>query len=105
MDLQGEASLVDYQAKLKSMDVRSVNFLLVNPGKKVSYLNFQAETSFKEDKAARNMRATMPQLFELNRLQNNHELERLATVSRNSQLYLGKERMAAGARGEAPQVD
>ena len=152
---------MEYQAKLKSMDVRSVNFLLVNPGKKVgssswsamamttaialllrmldqllltmpnitnhscyphllhlpqllqclpppppqvSYLNFQAETSFKEDTAARNMRATMPQLFELNRLQLNHELERLATVGRNSQLYLGREKMAAGKKGEAPQV-
>ena len=101
---QGEACLKEHLAKLKSMDVRSVNFLLDNPGKKVSYLNFLAETSFKEDAASRNMRASMPQLFELNRLQLNHDLERLATVGRNSQLYLGREKLAAGKKGEAPQV-
>jgi hypothetical protein len=41
----------------------------------------------------------------------NHDLERLATVGRNSQLYLGRERASAGGtaskgnkRGDQPQV-
>ena len=82
------------------MSLRAVNFLLVNPGKKVrpwtsttidqlvlheefmlmtstkfrcdallqvNYLNFLAESNFKEDIISRNMRPTMPQLLELNR--------------------------------------
>ena len=93
-----EASLVDFHAKLKSMDVRNVNFLMVNPGKKVSYQNFLSETNFKEDLISRNMRPTMPQLFELNRLSLNHNLERLATVGRNSQLYLGREKSASDGK-------
>lgn len=33
----------------------------------VTYLNFLAESNFKEDIISRNMRPTMPQLLELNR--------------------------------------
>ena len=47
----------------------------------------------------------------LSRLTINHDLERLATVGRNSQLYLGRERASAGGtagkgvkRGDQPQV-
>ena len=100
---QAQASLVEFHAKLKGMDVRNVNFLLVNPGKKVSYLNYLSETNFKEDLISRNMRPTMPQLFELNRLSLNHNLERLATVGRNSQLYLGREKAASDGKKKAEQ--
>jgi acetyl-CoA carboxylase/biotin carboxylase 1 len=103
-----KSALADYQFELKRMNLRAVNFLLVNPGKKVSYLNFLGESGFNEDLISRNLRPTMPQLLELNRLTINHDLERLATVGRNSQLYLGIEK-GSGAnkgtkRGDAPQV-
>jgi len=102
-------TLDDYQFELKRMNLRAVNFLLVNPGKKVSYLNFLGESGFNEDLISRNLRPTMPQLLELNRLTIHHDLERLATVGRNSQLYLGREKGAGAAskgpkRGDAPQV-
>jgi acetyl-CoA carboxylase/biotin carboxylase 1 len=101
-----QTSLASNKSALKKMNLRAVNFLLVNPGKKVSYLNFLSEADFvKEDLASRNMRPTMPQLLELNRLTLNHELERLATVGRNSQLYLGREKSSkAGAAGKGKKA-
>jgi hypothetical protein len=53
---------------------------------------YVGESGFNEDLISRNLRPTMPQLLELNRLTINHDLERLATVGRNSQLYLGREK-------------
>jgi acetyl-CoA carboxylase/biotin carboxylase 1 len=82
-------ALANFKSQITAMDVRAVNFLTVKPGKKVSYFNYFAENNYQEDIVSRNMRPTMPQLLELNRLVENHELARLPTVGRNSQLYLG----------------
>ena len=82
-------AIAGYKSQLSAMDVRAVNFLTVKPGKKVSYFNYFAESNYQEDIVSRNMRPTMPQLLELNRLVENHDLSRLPTVGRNSQLYIG----------------
>eukprot|EP01041_Mallomonas_annulata_P006607 gene6607-13373_t len=101
-----QASLARYVPQLNKMGIRAVNLLLSNPGKRVSYFNFYHDTGFKEDPVSRNMRPTLPLLLELNRLVKNHDLIRLPTVGRNSQMYLGTERMDGTARGskDLPQV-
>ena len=98
---QIESLLAGYKKDLVAMDIRTVNFMGVVPGKKVAYFNYYSETGFSEDLVSRNMRPTMPQLLELNRLADNHDLTRMPTVGRNSQLYLGKVKVS---KGEQPQV-
>lgn len=101
---RAEQALSSYKGQLKNLRLRSVNFLLSNPGSKVNYHNYYAETDWAEDVITRDMRPTMPYLLELNRLKENHELERMPTVGRNSQLYLGKELGAPVGRGGAQTV-
>ena len=99
-----EAAVRPLSATMKGMDIRAVNVMLVKPGQKVTYFNFFAEGNFAEDIISRNMRPTMPQLLELNRLKHNHDLLRLPTVGRNAHLYLGKEIQDAKKKGDVPQV-
>jgi acetyl-CoA carboxylase/biotin carboxylase 1 len=104
---KAQGVLKKYTEKLQELDLRSVNFMIVNPGHKVTYFNFPASKGFNEDATSRNMRPTMPQLLELNRLSSNHELSRMPTVGRNSQLYFGLEKAQESApprRGPPPQV-
>lgn len=106
---RAQAALLQFKGQLAGMDVRTVNFVLPNPGATVLYFNFFAETGFAEDPISRNMRPTMPQLLELNRLTQNHELERMLAVGRNAYLFLGKEKPTAGSaskvvKGERQQV-
>lgn len=96
-----QAALGQYKSQLNAMNVRTVNFFLSNPGKIVSYFNYYAETGFAEDPISRNMRPTMPQLLEINRLSENFELERMLAVGRNAYMYLGKEKVNAAAGGKA----
>ena len=101
---QGEAAIAPLKAQLVDMNVRGVNVLLVKRGKKVSYFNYFAEGGFAEDGSSRNMRPTMPQLLEINRLQQNHVLTRLPSVGRNTYLFLGKEAADSKKKGDVPQV-
>jgi len=109
---QLQASLGPLKTQLADMDVRMANFLLVGEPtdamneKVVSYYNFYSDTGFTEDPISRDMRPTMPQLLELNRLTQNHDLERLSASGRNAFLFLGKEKTLGGAppRGGPPQV-
>ena len=103
---QAQSALQQFRPQLGSMNVRTVNFFLVNPGAVVSYYNYFSETNFAEDPISRNMRPTLPQLLEINRLAKNHDLERIVAVGRNAYMFLGREKVAAGAKskGERPQV-
>lgn len=100
---KAQAALADFKSQLEAMDVRAVSLFSLAPTTKVNYFNFYSETSFNEDEISRNMRPTMPQLLELNRLSENHLLTRLPTVGRNSQMYIGKSREVGKGKGEAPQ--
>jgi hypothetical protein len=48
------------------------------------------------------MRPTFPQLLELSRLAANYELQRLPSIGRNTQVYLGSERAPAGTKKRGP---
>merc|ERR1711871_1066621 len=99
-----EGSFSKIRSQLEDCNLRSLNFLLVNPQEKVRYFNYYSDTGFNEDKVSRNMRPTMAFLLELNRLKQNHMLEPLPTVGRNSQMYLGKEISDVVARGGPPST-
>eukprot|EP01033_Poteriospumella_lacustris_P003046 gene3046-2231_t len=99
-----QKALLPFKGQFKKLNIRMVNVLLVgNPsdthnssgGKRVSYFNHFVETDFTEDPASRDMRPTLPQLLELNRVTKNHDVTRLPAVGRNSFLLLGKERVAS----------
>lgn len=103
MVLRAQNAIKPYRAEFKSLDMRMLNFLMVgNPTdqsqKLVSYYNYYAETEFLEDPVSRDMRPTMPQLLELNRLTKNHEVVRLPAVGRNTFLFLGKEKSAVSSK-------
>ena len=107
MAKEAEQALVQYKIQLDNLSIRGVNFLLVNPGKRVNYLNHYSEFNFREDIISRNMRPTVPQILEINRLTENHDVVRMPTVGRNSYLFFGTEKSdpaMKGARGEKPQV-
>jgi len=105
-----QQALAPYKPDLVAMDVRMCNFLAMgdeSSDKLVSYYNFYSETSFNEDPISRDMRPTMPQLLELNRLTLNHDLQALTAAGRNSFIFLGKEKslgLPGGKRFDAPQV-
>lgn len=86
--------------QLKKLNVRSVNVFLVNPGKKVTYLNYYSQIDYKEDVILRNMRPTMPQLLEMNRLSQNYNLVSLPSVNRNTRIFLGTERGTGTLQGK-----
>merc|ERR1711871_897971 len=99
-----EGSFSKIRSQLEDCNLRSLNILLIDPGEKVRYFNYYSDAGFNEDMVSRNMRPTMPFLLELNRLKQNHMLEPLPTVGRNSQLYLGKEISDVVARGGPPST-
>jgi hypothetical protein len=105
--MQAQTTLQQRRNQLGSLDIRTVNFFIIKPGAGVQYFNYFAETGFAEDPISRNMRPTMPQLLEINRLAQNHELERMTAVGRNAYLFLGREKLNPGVgkvKGERPQV-
>lgn len=102
---KAQSALVPHKPLLKQMDIRMVNFLLVGEqaSKRVAYYNYYAETDFAEDPVSRDMRPTMPQLLELNRLTKNHEVVRLPAVGRNTFLFLGKEKSSLANKKDGQQ--
>ncbi|CAM9940346.1 unnamed protein product [Pylaiella littoralis] len=89
---------------LKSAAVRMVSVLFQPDGaRQPRYLSFRECMEYKEDPIRRDMRPSFPYIFELGRLDVNYKLERLPTVGRNSQIYLGVERGGASKRA-TPQT-
>lgn len=101
-----EQTLAANAAKLKGLNIRSVNIFQVDPGEKVNYYNHPSRDNFKENAITRNMRPTMSQLLEINRLTENHQITRMPTLGRTNQIYFGLERDVTGTkrRGPPPQV-
>ena len=88
-----EKALVNYKTELAAMNVRMANFFVTNDIKRVNYYNFYSDIGFMEDPICRNMRPTMPQYLEINRLSKNFDLERIPAVGRNAYMFLGKEKV------------
>jgi len=99
-----EAALAKEKQKLEQLGVRTINFLIPNQKKDPSYYTFPQCIGYKEEPLRRNMRPTFHHLLELGRLDQNFNLERLPSISRNTQVYVGTEKSDKPARGQAPQV-
>ena len=99
-----EAALVSQQAELNMLGVRTVNLLVPVEKKDPLYFSFAQCDGYKEAPLRRNMRPTFHYLLELNRLDENFELERLSSVQRNAQVYVGSEKVSKPIRGGPPQV-
>jgi acetyl-CoA carboxylase/biotin carboxylase 1 len=105
----GQNVLIPYKKQLDDMKIRMTNLLLVNskvPGageqqskehvqQPINYFNYFSDLQFQEDPISRNMRPTLPQLLELNRIAKNHEVTRLPSVGKNSFIFIGKEKTTA----------
>ena len=92
------------QSKLKMLGVRQVSLLIPVAKKDPQYYTFPHVNGFKEEPFRRNMRPTLHHVLELARLSENFDLERLPSINKNVQVYVGSERDAKPVRGPAPQV-
>ena len=99
-----EAYLVSQASKLEQLGVRTVNILIPKPKKEPSYYTFPQCDGYKEDPLRRDMRPTFHHLLELARLNRNFELERIPSISRNAQVYIGTEKTDRPVRGGPQQV-
>jgi acetyl-CoA carboxylase / biotin carboxylase 1 len=99
-----ETVLSREKAKLDRLGVRTVNLMIPNDKKDPSYFTFPQCDDYNEDPIRRNMRPTFHYLLELGRLSKNFELERLSSISRNAQVYVGTEKSDRPIRGAPPQV-
>eukprot|EP00554_Chaetoceros_debilis_P010506 CAMPEP_0194110112 /NCGR_PEP_ID=MMETSP0150-20130528/9428_1 /TAXON_ID=122233 /ORGANISM="Chaetoceros debilis, Strain MM31A-1" /LENGTH=2089 /DNA_ID=CAMNT_0038799207 /DNA_START=48 /DNA_END=6317 /DNA_ORIENTATION=+ len=99
-----ESAIVGQSAELNMLGVRTVNLCVPIAKKDPLYYSFPQCEGYKEAPLRRNMRPTFHHLLELSRLDDNFNLERLPSVQKNSQVYLGTEKSARAARGGPPQV-
>lgn len=105
--VMSEAVLKANAPALKAANVRTVSFLFAQAPRQPRYLSFRECTDYSEDPTRRDMRPSLPYIFELERLSVNYNLERMATVGRNNQLYLGVERdtgVLGKKKGAKPQT-
>jgi len=105
--LTGEASVEEIEAALDAnkdalsmLGMRTVSVLIPQGSKDPSYYSFPQCDGFKEDPLRRGMRPTFHHLLELNRLTDNYDLERIAAVGRNVQIYVGSEKTARRNAGQ-----
>lgn len=99
-----ESALVAKQKELNMLGVRTVNLLIPQEKKDPLYFSFPHCDGYKEAPLRRNMRPTFHHLLELGRLDENFDLERLPSVQRNAQVYVGVEKSTKPVRGGAQQV-
>eukprot|EP00597_Dinobryon_sp_UTEXLB2267_P000919 CAMPEP_0170061150 /NCGR_PEP_ID=MMETSP0019_2-20121128/2827_1 /TAXON_ID=98059 /ORGANISM="Dinobryon sp., Strain UTEXLB2267" /LENGTH=2072 /DNA_ID=CAMNT_0010266911 /DNA_START=9 /DNA_END=6227 /DNA_ORIENTATION=+ len=96
------SSLKLHKDQLAAMDIRMASVMIVDPSESanghVCYFNYSSELQFAEDPVSRNMHPTWPQLLEIHRLTENHDLLKLPTIGRNAQLYLGHEKVAGAGK-------
>uniref|UniRef100_A0A7S2EIT5 Acetyl-CoA carboxylase n=1 Tax=Ditylum brightwellii TaxID=49249 RepID=A0A7S2EIT5_9STRA len=99
-----EGLLAAQKQKLNMLGIRSVNIANTQEKKNPIYLTFPQCDDYKESAIRRNMRPTFHHLLELGRLNENFDLERIDSIGKNSQVYIGSEKTSRPVRGGAPQV-
>jgi len=105
VDVSAIEKVVDGQkAALAGRGIVRVNFLQPMDKQHPGYYTFPASKDYKECSAMRGMRPTFYWLLELSRLEENFNLERLQSVGKNVQVYLGTEKTETPVRGGPPQV-
>ncbi|GAB5367881.1 hypothetical protein AAMO2058_001270000 [Amorphochlora amoebiformis] len=76
----------------ESKGIRNFVFMFNQAPGQPRYLNLGYCEAFKEDPLRRDMRPSIPHILELNRMEQNFDLERLTTPNPNTQIYLGQEK-------------
>ncbi|CEM11630.1 unnamed protein product [Vitrella brassicaformis CCMP3155] len=91
------------KAQLDDLQVRIVNLLVPQAPRLPRYFSFMHDLSYEESRLRRDMRPTFPPLLELERLEQNFDLQRLPAVDPNCQVYLGSSK-AKMKKGPSPQT-
>eukprot|EP00441_Pelagodinium_beii_P031460 CAMPEP_0197637908 /NCGR_PEP_ID=MMETSP1338-20131121/12992_1 /TAXON_ID=43686 ORGANISM="Pelagodinium beii, Strain RCC1491" /NCGR_SAMPLE_ID=MMETSP1338 /ASSEMBLY_ACC=CAM_ASM_000754 /LENGTH=2142 /DNA_ID=CAMNT_0043210401 /DNA_START=44 /DNA_END=6472 /DNA_ORIENTATION=+ len=92
-------------AKLKSSGVREVGIMMTQAPNQPRYASFMAKDAWKENPNCRDMRPSFPNLFEVYRLAEEYDIERIIpVVGRNSQVYLGTPKNAVAAKRGKPST-
>jgi len=89
------------KGKLNMLGIRTVTVLVTQGKKDPSYYSFPQCDEYKEDPLRRGMRPTFHLLLELGRLTENYAIDRIPSVARNVQIYVGAEKTT---RRNAQQV-
>ena len=99
-----EGVITGEERKLNMLGVRTVGVMVPVEAKDPAYYSFPQCDGYKEDPLRRNMRPTFHYILELARLTENFSLERIPSIGRNVQVYIGSEKTSRPARGGPPQV-
>jgi len=91
-------------ASLTAVKARTVCVVVPVPQKDPLYYSFPECQNFAEDPLRRNMRPTWYNILEITRLAVNHKLERLKSLGKNAQIYLGTEISSRPVRNPAKDV-
>ncbi len=92
-----ETLLRSKSRELKSVRARNVNVCFRKTPRQPFYLTFLECDNFAEDPLRRNMRPGFPYIFELKRIRENYELQRMRPIGRDSHVYLGIEKRMRGS--------
>eukprot|EP00565_Helicotheca_tamesis_P003884 CAMPEP_0185725054 /NCGR_PEP_ID=MMETSP1171-20130828/1378_1 /TAXON_ID=374046 /ORGANISM="Helicotheca tamensis, Strain CCMP826" /LENGTH=2089 /DNA_ID=CAMNT_0028393057 /DNA_START=20 /DNA_END=6289 /DNA_ORIENTATION=+ len=104
-DISGiESTFAAQKQKLNMLGIRTISVASPQSKKSPVYLSFPHCYDYKDDPIRRNMRPTFHHLLELGRLNENFDLERIDSINKNVQVYIGSEKTARPTRGGPPQV-
>eukprot|EP00922_Rhytidocystis_sp_ex-Travisia-forbesii_P027851 GHVS01040880.1.p1 GENE.GHVS01040880.1~~GHVS01040880.1.p1 ORF type:complete len:1808 (-),score=259.44 GHVS01040880.1:156-5579(-) len=104
---EAQSTCQEYRQQLRAAGIRMFSLLVPDPPKSPRYFTFMSRDEFAENRLRRDMRPTFPALMELERLQENFELDRLPAVNPNSQVYLGiqkQHKQKGRSKGDRPQT-
>eukprot|EP00934_Nitzschia_sp_Nitz4_P007784 Nitzschia sp. Nitz4//scaffold73_size107353//70390//77204//NITZ4_004327-RA/size107353-processed-gene-0.30-mRNA-1//-1//CDS//3329557497//7774//frame0 len=87
-----ENIIVPQAAQLKALGVRTLGIMIPHQKQEPYYYNFPVSTGYVEDPLRRNLRPTFHHSLEIGRLTENFNLERIPTIGKNAQIYLGNEK-------------
>ena len=99
-----ENLIANEKEALKMLGVARATVLQPIERQHPSYYTFSEKKAWKEEVIMRDVRPTYYKLLELARLEQNFELERLESVGKSVQVYVGLEKSEKRVRGGPPQV-
>jgi len=99
-----EETLRANKGAFDDLKIRSANVLVPVPQRDPTYYTFPECKNYSEDPLRRNMRPTWFNILEINRLVENYSLDRLNSLGKNVQIYLGVEKSTRPVRNPSQVV-